>query len=397
MKFIYVILLSVTGITHLKADEYGVVGPVGPVMGVSGEDVILPCSLKHNISAVDMRVEWFRLDLKGSVVHLYKDHEDKNTDQLRSYRGRTQLFKDELQKGNTSLKLSKVDMSDEGVYKCFIQSESWYDDITLDLKVEDQSHSWKTTVILVSVFVLLCLIGGILIAFFIRKKKELQRKKESAEQKIQYENRKINNEREKLLQKENMTVEREIALLRKYAVNVTLDPDSAHPRLAVSPNEKQVRFKEQTTVEEGDAKRNYTFDTRHCVLGNEGFTFGFFYFEVKGKGLPAWHVGVAKESAYRKGSINFSPQYGYWAVRIRDKAFEKCTNPLNPPPLSEEPQTVGVFVDFEAGRVSFYDVDSKRHINSFTEQTFDEKLYPMFYLGQQLSEDPAPLTIWDLS
>ncbi|KAA0706192.1 CD276 antigen -like protein [Triplophysa tibetana] len=105
-------------------------------MTESGEDVILPCSIKPNISAVNMRVEWFRPDLKGSIVHLYEDHKDINTDQLQSYRGRTQVFKEELEKGNTSLKLSRVQISDEGLYKCFIQSQAWSDDMTVDLRVE---------------------------------------------------------------------------------------------------------------------------------------------------------------------------------------------------------------------------------------------------------------------
>ncbi|XP_073714018.1 butyrophilin-like protein 2 [Misgurnus anguillicaudatus] len=115
---------------------FDVVGPVAPLITVVGEDVILPCSLKPQISAVNMRVEWSRLDLE--VVHLYEDHEDKNTNQLQSYRGRTEMFKDELQKGNTALKLSRVQISDEGLYTCFIQYKTWYDDITVDLRVKDQ-------------------------------------------------------------------------------------------------------------------------------------------------------------------------------------------------------------------------------------------------------------------
>ncbi|KAI7789523.1 putative butyrophilin subfamily 1 member A1-like [Triplophysa rosa] len=140
MKFICVILLIITGIT--LSDEYEVIGPSAPVMTVSGEDVILPCSIKPNISAVNMRVEWFRLDLKDSIVHLYKDHKDINTDQLQSYRGRTQVFTEELEKGNASLKLSRVQISDEGRYKCVIQSESWSDDVTVDVSVEE-SKGWK--------------------------------------------------------------------------------------------------------------------------------------------------------------------------------------------------------------------------------------------------------------
>ncbi len=114
-------------------------GPAGPVLAVAGEDVILPCSVKPNISVVDMRVEWFRLDLRDSqLVHLYEDHVDRNTDQIQSYRGRTELNHQELQRGDASLKLSSVRVSDEGLYKCFIQSKSRSDDATVNVSVEGE-------------------------------------------------------------------------------------------------------------------------------------------------------------------------------------------------------------------------------------------------------------------
>uniref|UniRef100_A0A673JWP7 Ig-like domain-containing protein n=1 Tax=Sinocyclocheilus rhinocerous TaxID=307959 RepID=A0A673JWP7_9TELE len=46
-----------------------------------------------------------------SLAHLYEDHEDRNTDQIQSYR--TKLIHQELQRG-----------------KCLIKSKSWYDDTT---------------------------------------------------------------------------------------------------------------------------------------------------------------------------------------------------------------------------------------------------------------------------
>ncbi|XP_050957676.1 myelin-oligodendrocyte glycoprotein-like, partial [Labeo rohita] len=136
MKFICVTLLIISGITDSRSEQYEVVGPTDPVFAVAGEDVILPCSVKPNISVVDMRVEWFRLDLKDSQVHLYDDHEDRNTDQIQSYIGRTELNHQELQSGDASLKLSSVRVSDEGLYKCFIQSKSWFDDATVNVNVE---------------------------------------------------------------------------------------------------------------------------------------------------------------------------------------------------------------------------------------------------------------------
>lgn len=113
---------------------YNVVGPAEPLFTVAGEDVILPCYIKPNTSAVDMTVEWFRLD-QDEIVHLYKNRENRITEHSQSYKGRTALFQDELQNGNASLKRSTVQVSDEGVYKCFIESNSWYDDITVNVNV----------------------------------------------------------------------------------------------------------------------------------------------------------------------------------------------------------------------------------------------------------------------
>ncbi|XP_073702756.1 butyrophilin-like protein 3 [Garra rufa] len=137
MKFICLTFLLVSGITDSRSEQYKVVGSAGTVFVVAGEDVILPCSVKPNTSVVDMRVEWFRPDLKeAQLVHLYEDHEDRNTDQIQSYRGRTKLNHQELLTGDTSIKLSSVQISDEGRYKCFIQSKSWYDDVTVNVSVE---------------------------------------------------------------------------------------------------------------------------------------------------------------------------------------------------------------------------------------------------------------------
>ncbi len=117
-------------------------GPADPVFAVAGEDVILPCSVKPNISVVDMRVEWFRSDMKDSqLVHLYEDQEDRNTEQIQSYRWRTKLNHQDLQRGEASLKLSSVQVSDEGRYKCFIQSKSWNDDATVNVRVEGEQTS----------------------------------------------------------------------------------------------------------------------------------------------------------------------------------------------------------------------------------------------------------------
>nr|XP_055050906.1 butyrophilin subfamily 3 member A3-like isoform X3 [Misgurnus anguillicaudatus] len=416
MEFIGVTLMIIIGITDSTADQFAVVGPVDPLLAVSGEDVILPCSLKPNISAVNMRVEWFRLDLKDSVVHLYEDHEDKNTNQLQSYRGRTEVFKDELQKGNTSLKLSRVQISDEGSYKCFIQSKTWSDDITVDLRVEVvgshplitvdgfdvsgglhlqcESKGWYPEPKLVWLDS-----EGVTLTsenidaqretdgFRVKRMITVYKRDTKYHCRVKLRHHMMETEIitsicERLSLIENGTVKDLKSLLRRYAVNVTLDPDSAHPHLIVSDDGKQVRYKQQLgTVKDGDQKSNYKFDKELCVVGNEGFTSGCFYYEVKVKGLIRWLVGVARESVERKGFIYLNPQSGYWVAGLKRGGYQASEDPHVPLSLSLAPQRVGVFVDYEEGQVSFYDVESMCHIYSFTDQSFNEKLYPVVSLG----------------
>lgn len=63
-------------------------------------------------------------------------------------------------------------------------------------------------------------------------------------------------------------------------------------------------------------------------------------------------------------------------------------------PLAVEPQKVGVFVDFEEGLVSFYNVTHRSHIYSFTKCPFRDGILPYFspHLRQK-DENSEPLII----
>ncbi|XP_061093680.1 butyrophilin-like protein 2 [Conger conger] len=107
-----------------RSEMFQLLGPASPVIAVVGEDVVLPTHLKPNISAEDMHIEWFRPQNRDPLVHLYLLGESRNEHQNPSYSGRTALFPEELREGNTSLRLGRVQVSDEGQYSCYIQSKS---------------------------------------------------------------------------------------------------------------------------------------------------------------------------------------------------------------------------------------------------------------------------------
>ncbi|TRY59906.1 hypothetical protein DNTS_010049 [Danionella cerebrum] len=164
--------------------------------------------------------------------------------------------------------------------------------------------------------------------------------------------------------------------VQKHAVKVTLDPDTAHPKLILSQDGQQVRVGEVVRKIPNNIER---FDESICVLGKEGFLSGRFYFEVQVKEKTEWDVGVARESVNRKGKIKLKPQEGFWTIALRD---ENKYWALNDHPvalsLKLKLEKLGVFVDYEEGLVSFYNAASRSHIYSFTDQTFINRLYPYF-------------------
>ncbi|RXN04204.1 E3 ubiquitin- ligase TRIM39-like protein [Labeo rohita] len=90
-----------------------------------------------------------------------------------------------------------------------------------------------------------------------------------------------------------------------------------------------------------------------------------------------------------------SPLYGFWALALRNgNEYCACDNPAVSLSLSVKPQKVGVFVDYEEGLVSFYDVESRSHIYSFTGQSFTNRLYPYFCpFPNDTDKDSAPMII----
>uniref|UniRef100_A0A8K9XSK1 Ig-like domain-containing protein n=1 Tax=Oncorhynchus mykiss TaxID=8022 RepID=A0A8K9XSK1_ONCMY len=122
------------------SERFEVLGPSDSIVAVAGDDIILPCYLKPNISAEDMTVDWLNLDFLDGRVFRYQNHRIIREDQILFYSGRTSLYEEELWRGNTSLKLTRVQGTDEGRYKCLIQSKSWYDDFTVQVLVKGEVY-----------------------------------------------------------------------------------------------------------------------------------------------------------------------------------------------------------------------------------------------------------------
>ncbi|CAL8406756.1 unnamed protein product [Arctogadus glacialis] len=150
----------------------------------------------------------------------------------------------------------------------------------------------------------------------------------------------------------------ELKRVQQYEVDVTLDPDTAHPNLILSEDGKQVHDGGAGKILPDNAKR---FTKYMYVLTRQSFSSGRFYFDVQVKDKTSWWLGVARESINRKAEL----------------------------------KKVGVFVDYDEGLVSFYDVEARVHIYSVTGCTFTDCLYPILCPGLKdyNGNNSAPLII----
>lgn len=155
-----------------------------------------------------------------------------------------------------------------------------------------------------------------------------------------------------------------------------MDPNTAHQRLVLSEDGKEVRDGGQNQEVADSPER---FDLFGSVLGINCLTSGRSYWEMEVGNKTGWDLGVVRGGANRKGKLAVSPDEGYWVlVHYEEEKYAAMTEPPVRLFIENKPRRVGVFVDYEEGLVSFYDVKTQSHIYTFKGCAFKDDLYPYF-------------------
>ncbi|XP_040478663.1 butyrophilin subfamily 1 member A1-like [Ursus maritimus] len=427
------------------AGQFHVIGPRAPVIALVGEEAVLSCQLSPSMDAQNMEVRWYRIDPFG-LVHRYSTSQNNMEEQRPEYQGRTEFLKENISKGHVALRIRPIQPADGGEYSCFFESSLYYNKAQIkvlvtgsgliprihiepgnkrEIKLTCTSTDWypepevqwrdhqglqlapasetkaigenglfhvesSLTVDKSSRAEVSCVVKNLILS--VEKEVHVSIAGQFPPKSILCVHGKGSikkqHERLKLLGKEGLE------FARRYAENVTLDPETAHPYLQVAEDNKSV--KAIATMQELPKSRK-RFDNLISVLGQQKFSTGRHYWEVNVKDKMKWTLGICKDSVCRQGEILVSPESGIWTLCLKKgNDYQALANPRVTLHLEEPPEIVGIFLDYEAGKVSFYNVTHLSHIYTY-KQHFTEALRPYFYPGPLYNgQNKQPLTIQPL-
>ncbi|XP_045696939.1 tripartite motif-containing protein 14 isoform X1 [Phyllostomus hastatus] len=176
----------------------------------------------------------------------------------------------------------------------------------------------------------------------------------------------------------------ERSLFLKFARTPTLEPDTMHARLRLSEDLLTVRSALFRRLGPAPSLR---FDELWQVLGRDSYASGRHYWEVDVQEAGCgWWVGAAYASLRRRGgsaAARLGCNRQSWCLKRYDLEYwafhdsHRCR--LRP---HHDPDRLGIFLDYEAGILAFYDVTGgMRHLHTFR-AAFQEPLYPALRLWE---------------
>ncbi|KAM9263895.1 butyrophilin subfamily 1 member A1-like [Morus bassanus] len=401
-----------------------------------------------------MEVRWFRSTF-SSYVHLYHSGQDDYSSQPRQYQGRTQFSREGISVGNVSLRILKTRLSDEGRYQCLVADGNFYEEASLELQVAVSGSSpllsvedyqdggirvgCRATGWYPKPEMLWRDFQGQQLPSFTQSDSQdqdgfFQVDKSIVIQRNTKQNVSCSVRNTRLPQEKDSTIYISDSICPKDSswtvaffvtlaaclallgvsslficrlrgwrntifpveeVHVTLDADTAHPKLILSAGGKSVRPGRIWQALPDNPER---YNTYRCVLGQEGFISGrcFWEVDVRMEEEAVWAMGVAKESTKRKGWINPTPEDGILALYHCDGKYWAMTSPDRTAlVLNQRPRTIRVYLDFEGPKVAFLNADNKDELFAFPLDLLGrERIRPWFHVGPNgqlnLKSPPSP-------
>ncbi|XP_018416437.1 PREDICTED: E3 ubiquitin/ISG15 ligase TRIM25-like [Nanorana parkeri] len=159
------------------------------------------------------------------------------------------------------------------------------------------------------------------------------------------------------------------------ASDIVLDVNTAHNILQISEDMKTVSMSD---IKQNRPETPERFQTYNQVFSSRKFSSGRHYWEVDVSGSDWWVIGMCYPSIERRGVQSViaynNKSWGLYSDTNQCLVLHNSTMIQLPDNISSN--RVRIYLDYEAGQLSFYDLcDPIRHLHTFT-TTFTEPLHP---------------------
>ncbi|XP_026210053.1 probable E3 ubiquitin-protein ligase TRIML1 [Anabas testudineus] len=188
-------------------------------------------------------------------------------------------------------------------------------------------------------------------------------------------------------------------LIKSYSSEVRLDPETAHPKLIISPQGDSATYTD-TWQQLSDLPGR--FDTTLNVISLQGFSFGRHYWEIDVTGKTYWELGVTYPTIPRKGTTEkcwLGRGDESWCVEFFDGEYTAWHAGVpHQLPFTKRFCRIGVLCSFPAGLVTFLEADNMTPLFSFCTATFSDCLHLALCPGHDHSGNNAmPIVICNTS
>ncbi|XP_056265776.1 E3 ubiquitin/ISG15 ligase TRIM25 isoform X2 [Pseudoliparis swirei] len=166
--------------------------------------------------------------------------------------------------------------------------------------------------------------------------------------------------------------------LLKYGTILTLDPKTAHKRIALNETLTQASMLDEPAKYPDGPER---FVSCSQVLASKGFSRGRHYWEVKLSSNNFSGVGLAYAGIEREGlASRLGRNSRSWCVEWFAGKLSAWHNSSESVLVNPNPKRIGVLLDCEAGTATFYNVAGEAHpFHSFV-FPFNKPVYPAFWI-----------------
>ncbi|XP_077327007.1 E3 ubiquitin/ISG15 ligase TRIM25-like [Lithobates pipiens] len=166
------------------------------------------------------------------------------------------------------------------------------------------------------------------------------------------------------------------------AANILLDVNTAHNSLYISDDRKTAT---RSHIDQSRPETPERFQYWSQVLSSQGFSSGRHYWEVDIGGSDGWRVGMCYPSIDKRQRVQswIGNNNKSWCLYRNGDLYGvihdcKLISLL----CYISSKRVGIYLDYEAGRISFYDLcDPIQHLRTFT-TTFTEPLHAGILVGR---------------